>query len=151
VARPASCANALIPENTMTAMLDAPRGSILTPTSPASPPVLQVPLADLRIQYRRLRQEILQALDETAESTAFCLGQRVAAFEKVFAAYLGVRHCIGVNSGTSALHLALLGAGVAPGEEVITVPLTFIATSWGISYTGARPVYVDVDPVTYTM
>src|SRR5205807_1879532 len=79
------------------------------------------------------------------------LGPRVEEFEKRFAAYLGTKHCVGVNSGTSALHLALICADVGPGDEVITVPMTFIATSWAISYVGATPVFVDVDPVTYTM
>jgi dTDP-4-amino-4,6-dideoxygalactose transaminase len=75
----------------------------------------------------------------------------VTAFEEAFAAAHGVGHCIGVNTGTSALHLALIAAGVGPGDEVITVPMTFVATSWAISYCGARPVFVDVDPATYTM
>jgi len=117
----------------------------------AAPPKTPVPFMDLRTQYRRLRDEILEALDQTAESTAFCLGKRVADFEQAFADYIGVRHAVGVNSGTSALHLALLGAGVGAGDEVITVPMTFVATTWAISYVNARPVFVDVDPVTYTM
>ena len=110
-----------------------------------------IPMADLKLQYHRLREEILRELAEVAESCAFVLGPKVAAFEERFAAYCGVRHCVGVNSGTSALHLALLCAGVKAGDEVITVPMTFIATSWGVSYVGATPVYVDVDPVTCTM
>lgn len=110
-----------------------------------------VPLADLRAQYARLRGEITAALNEVADGAAFILGPKVADFERDFASYCGAKFCIGVNSGTSALHLALLCAGVAPGDEVITVPMTFIATSWAISYCGATPVYVDVDPVSYTM
>ena len=110
-----------------------------------------VPFVDLGAQYARLRGEMTQVLLEVAESTAYTLGPRVAAFEEAFAAYTGARHAIGVNSGTSALHLALLGAGVGPGDEVITVPMTFIATSWAISYVGATPVFVDVDPATYTL
>lgn len=116
-----------------------------------APRRVPVPFADLRAQYALLREEMELALREVAESTAYVLGPRVSAFEKAFAAYVGARHCIGVNSGTSALHLALLGAGVGPGDEVITVPMTFIATSWAISYVGAEPVFVDVDPDTYTM
>src|SRR5712691_2892160 len=85
------------------------------------------------------------------EECAFASGPAVAAFETAFAQYCGVRHCIGVNSGTSALHLALIACGVGPGDEVITVPMTFIATSWAISYVGARPVFVDIEPHTYTM
>jgi dTDP-4-amino-4,6-dideoxygalactose transaminase len=108
-------------------------------------------MADLRGQYAALREEIGRALADVAESTAYVLGPKVAAFEKAFAAYVGSRHCVGVNSGTSALHLALLGAGVGPGDEVLTVPMTFIATSWAVTYVGARPVYVDVDAATRTM
>ena len=118
-------------------------------SAPTQP--IRVPLADLAAQYRSLRDEVLPALEEVAESSAFVLGPRVAKFEQSFAAYVGARHCVGVNSGTSALHLALICAGVKPGDEVITVPMTFIATAWGISYAGAKPVFVDVDPVTYTM
>jgi dTDP-4-amino-4,6-dideoxygalactose transaminase len=88
---------------------------------------------------------------DVAQSGTYVLGPRVAAFEEAFAAHLGARHCVGVNSGTSALHLALIGAGVGPGDEVLTVPMTFVATSWAISYTGATPVYVDVEPQTYTL
>ena len=112
---------------------------------------VNVPLADLKIQYGQLKDEILASLAEVAESAAYVLGPKVASFEKDFAAYAGARHAIGVNSGTSALHLALICAGVKSGDEVISVPMTFIATSWAISYAGATPVYVDVDPDTATM
>jgi dTDP-4-amino-4,6-dideoxygalactose transaminase len=110
-----------------------------------------VPFLDLRAQYATLREEVARVLLEVAESTAYVLGPKVAEFERAFAAYVGSKHCVGLNSGTSALHLALLGAGVGPGDEVITVPMTFIATCWGVSYVGARPVFVDVDPLTCTM
>src|SRR4051794_30456110 len=99
--------------------------------APAQPPI---PVLDLRVQYGRIREEMLQALQEVADSTTYVLGPRVAEFEKAFAAYVGAKHCIGVSSGTAALHLALLGAGVGAGDEVLTVPMTFIATSWGVSY-----------------
>jgi dTDP-4-amino-4,6-dideoxygalactose transaminase len=112
---------------------------------------VQVPLGDLKQQYALLKDEILSSLNEVAESTAYVLGPKVAAFEKDFAAYAGTKHCVGVNSGTSALHLALICAGVGAGDEVISVPMTFIATSWAISYASATPVYVDVDPDTATM
>jgi dTDP-4-amino-4,6-dideoxygalactose transaminase len=112
---------------------------------------VQVPLGDLSAQYALLKDEILASLNEVAESTAYVLGPKVAAFEKDFAAYAGTKHCVGVNSGTSALHLALICAGVGAGDEVISVPMTFIATSWAISYASATPVYVDVDPDTATM
>jgi dTDP-4-amino-4,6-dideoxygalactose transaminase len=112
---------------------------------------LAVPFMDLKAQFAGLRDEVLPALEEVCADAAFILGSRVAEFEQSFAAYTGAKHCIAVNSGTSALHLALLAAGVGPGDEVITVPMTFVATSWAISYCGATPVFVDVDPVTYTM
>lgn len=115
------------------------------------PPELPVPVLDLRAQYAGLRDEVLRVIQEVADSASYVLGPKVAEFEEAFAAFIGARHCIGVNSGTSALHLALIGAGVRPGDEVITVPMTFIATSWAVSYVGAVPVFVDVDPVTYTM
>jgi dTDP-4-amino-4,6-dideoxygalactose transaminase len=114
-------------------------------------PRVPVPLADLRAQYETLRAEILPVLEEVASSGAYVLGPKVAEFEKNFASYVGARHCVGVNSGTSALHLALICAGVGAGDEVITVPMTFIATSWAVTYAGATPVYVDVDPETCTM
>jgi dTDP-4-amino-4,6-dideoxygalactose transaminase len=79
------------------------------------------------------------------------LGSEVAKFEEEFAAYCGVEYAVGVNSGTSGLHLALLAAGVGPGDEVITIPFTFVATTAAIRYTGARPVFVDIDPRTYNM
>jgi dTDP-4-amino-4,6-dideoxygalactose transaminase len=122
---------------------------IRPPSVPVARPA--IPLVDLRAQFARLRDEITQAFLAVAESGVFTLGPHVAAFEEAFAAYVGAKHCVAVNSGTSALHLALLAAGVGPGDEVITVPMTFIATAWAISYVGARPVFVDVDPVTYTM
>jgi dTDP-4-amino-4,6-dideoxygalactose transaminase len=108
-------------------------------------------MLDLRVQYSRIREELLRAMQEVADSTTYVLGPKVAEFEQAFAAYVGARHCVGVNTGTSALHLALIGAGVGPGDEVLTVPMTFIATSWAVSYVGATPVFVDVDPETYTM
>lgn len=110
-----------------------------------------VPFLDLKAQYQVVREEVLAALAEVAESAAFVLGPKVQAFEEAFANYVGAKHCIAVNSGTSALHLALLGAGVGPGDEVVTVPMTFIATAWAISYIGAIPRFVDVDPDTCTM
>ncbi len=117
----------------------------------ASAPRTVVPLANLRAQYNSLRSEMISELLEVASSTNYILGPKVKQFEEAFAHYVGVKHCIGVNSGTSALHVALICAGVEPGDEVITVPMTFIATSWAISYCHATPVYVDIDPATYTM
>jgi len=107
-----------------------------------------VPYFDLKVQYAGMREEVLTALDRVGRRAAFVLGEEVEAFEHDFAAYCGVKHCVALNSGTSALHLALLGAGVKPGDEVITTPNTFIATAEAISYTGAKPVFVDIDPRT---
>jgi dTDP-4-amino-4,6-dideoxygalactose transaminase len=90
-------------------------------------------------------------LDNVLNSSQYVLGKQVADFEQSFAQYCETKHCIAVNSGTSALHLALLAAGVGPGDEVITVPFTFVATTAAICYTGARPVFVDIDPKTFTM
>jgi len=110
-----------------------------------------VPFLDLQAQYQTMRSELLDAITQVADSTRYVLGPAVADFERDFARYIGVDHCVAVNSGTSALHLALIAAGVGAGDEVITVPMTFVATTWAITYTGAHPVFVDVDPITYTM
>lgn len=110
-----------------------------------------IPFADLKAQYHSIKTEVDAAIADVLESSAFILGKHVAAFEEEFAAYCGAEYAAGVNSGTSALHLAMLAAGVGPGSEVITVPFTFIATVAAIGYTGARPVFVDVDPAGYTM
>jgi dTDP-4-amino-4,6-dideoxygalactose transaminase len=110
-----------------------------------------IPFLDLKAQYRSIKPEIEAAVASVPESGQFVLGPEVAAFEREFAEYSGAAHGIAVNTGTSALHLALLAAGVGPGDEVITVPFTFVATVAAIGYTGARPVFVDVDPVTFTM
>jgi dTDP-4-amino-4,6-dideoxygalactose transaminase len=109
---------------------------------------VRVPYFDLTAQYAELRDEILGAVDHVCRQAAFILGEEVARFEEAFAAYCEARHCIAVNSGTSALHLALLVAGVQPGDEVITTANTFFSTAETITYTGARPVFVDIDPRT---
>jgi dTDP-4-amino-4,6-dideoxygalactose transaminase len=110
-----------------------------------------VPYLDLRAQYRTLRSEVLAALEEVCESTGFAQGPATLEFETKFAAYCGVDHCVSLNSGTTALHLALRCLDVGPGDEVITVSMTFIATAWAISYVGATPVFVDIDPVRRTL
>jgi dTDP-4-amino-4,6-dideoxygalactose transaminase len=110
-----------------------------------------IPFLDLKAQFATLEDDVCSALLDVARSGQYVLGPHVEAFEEAFAEYIGARHCVALNSGTSALHLALLAAGVGPGDEVLTVPMTFIATSWAISYIGATPVFVDVDPDTYTM
>ena len=110
-----------------------------------------IPFIDLKAQYESIQAEIQTAVNATLASTQFVLGKEVAAFEEEFAAYSGGKFGIGVNSGTSALHLALLAAGVGPEDEVITVSCTFVATVAAIDYTGARPVFVDVEDTTLNM
>jgi len=107
-----------------------------------------IPLVDLKAQYHSIKAEIDSAVSEVLESCQFILGPRVEDFETNFADYCQARFAFGVNSGTSALHLALLAAGVGPGDEVITVSYTFVATVAAILYTGAKPVFVDIDPLT---
>jgi dTDP-4-amino-4,6-dideoxygalactose transaminase len=110
-----------------------------------------IPFLDLKAQYQSIKPEIDAAVLKILESSQFVLGEEVAAFESDFAAYCGATHAIAVNSGTSALHLALLAAGIGPGDEVITIPFTFVATVSAIGYTGAKAVFVDVDPLSLTM
>jgi dTDP-4-amino-4,6-dideoxygalactose transaminase len=110
-----------------------------------------IPYLDLKTQYRSIKDEIGQAISAVLDSTQYVLGPAVAEFEAAFASSSRARHGVAVNSGTSALHLALLAAGVGPGDEVITVPFTFVATVQAIRYIGARPVFVDVDPKSFTM
>ena len=110
-----------------------------------------VPYLDLRAQYRPLSSDLLRALEEVCESTGFAQGPATSEFEDKFAAYCGVEHCVSLNSGTSALHLALRCLDVGPGDEVVTVSMSFIATAWAISYVGATPVFVDIDPVRRTL
>jgi dTDP-4-amino-4,6-dideoxygalactose transaminase len=110
-----------------------------------------MPFLDLKAQYQSIKPDIDRAILSVLESTQFVLGDHVAAFERDFAAYCGAKHAVAVNSGTSALHLALLAAGVGPGDEVITVPFTFVATVSAICYTGATPVFVDIEPRSFTM
>jgi dTDP-4-amino-4,6-dideoxygalactose transaminase len=112
---------------------------------------VSVPYLDLKAQYRSIKSEIDAAVSRVLESSQFVLGEEVAGFERDFAKYCGTAQCIAVNSGTSALHLALLAAGVGPGDEVITVPFTFVASVAAILYTGARPVLVDIDPHSFNM
>lgn len=110
-----------------------------------------IPFLDLKAQYLQMKPEIDAAVLRAIDSTQYVQGPEVAAFEKRFAPYCGVEHCLAVNTGTSALHLALLAADVGAGDEVITVSLTFVATTAAILYAGARPVFVDVDPETWTI
>ena len=107
-----------------------------------------IPLVDLRKQYESIKDEVDNAIAEVVQSTQFILGAQVSKFEKDFADYCQAKFALGVNSGTSALHLAMLAAGIGPGDEVITVSYTFVATAAAVCYVGARPVFVDIDPST---
>ena len=111
----------------------------------------RVPYLDLQAQYHGIRSEVLTALGEICESGRFAQGPATLDFETKFAAYCGADHCVSLNSGTSALHVALRCLDVGPGDEVISVGMTFIATAWAISYVGATPVFVDIDPARRTM
>jgi len=106
---------------------------------------------DLKPQTELLRKEYHAALDRVLDELIFSNGPAVAEFEKEFASYCGVAECNAVDTGTSALHLAMLALGVGPGDEVITVSHSFIATVWPVLYLGARPVFVEVDPNYYTL
>ncbi len=110
-----------------------------------------IPFVDLKTQYEGIKGEINTAIQGVLDTCQFTLGSEVVAFEQEFAAYCTAEFGIGVNTGTSALHLALLAAGIGPGDEVITVPFTFVATVAAIYYTGAKPVFVDINPQTFTM
>lgn len=110
-----------------------------------------IPMVNLAAQTAEIKTEIEQGLAETITNCSFILGPNVNSFEQEAADYLGVKHAIGVASGTDALHLALLAEGIGPGDEVITTAFTFIATAEAISYTGAKPVFVDIDPQTFNI
>ncbi|MCE5265991.1 MAG: DegT/DnrJ/EryC1/StrS family aminotransferase [Deltaproteobacteria bacterium] len=112
---------------------------------------MNVPFLDLKAQYATIKDEIHTAIDDVMQNTAFAGGPFVAKFEQAFAQFCGTKHAIGVGNGTDALWLSLLAIGIGPGDEVITVPDTFIATAEAISYCGAKPVFVDVDEKTYNM
>jgi dTDP-4-amino-4,6-dideoxygalactose transaminase len=110
-----------------------------------------IPLVDLKAQYAAIRPAVDNAVQSVLDSTNFIMGPEVRIFEQAFAVWCGVAECAGVASGTAALDLVLRALGVGQGDEVITVAHTFIATAEAISATGARPVFVDIDPLTYTM
>jgi dTDP-4-amino-4,6-dideoxygalactose transaminase len=112
---------------------------------------MTIPMVDLKLQYHTLKTEIDRAVLDALESTQFILGPNVTNLEKEAAAYLGVPEAVGCASGTDALHLAVVAAGIGPGDEVITSPFTFIATAEAICYAGATPVFVDIDPQTFNI
>jgi dTDP-4-amino-4,6-dideoxygalactose transaminase len=108
-------------------------------------------MVNLKAQYLEIKDEVERGLAETIENCSFILGPNVQAFEKEAANYLGVKHAVGVASGTDALHLALIAEGIGAGDEVITTAFTFIATAEAIKYVGAIPVFVDIDPRTFNI
>jgi dTDP-4-amino-4,6-dideoxygalactose transaminase len=110
-----------------------------------------IPFVDLKAQYHSIKPEIDAAVIGVFESTQFVLGSAVASFEKAFAGYCKAEYAVGVNSGTSAIQLALLAAGVQPGDEIITTPFTFVATVSAIDFANAKPVFVDIDPKSCTI
>jgi len=112
---------------------------------------VMIPMVDLKTQYHNLKAEIDAAVLDAMESTQFILGPNVQAFEQETAAYLGASHAVACASGTDALHLAVVAAGIGPGDEVITSPFTFIATAEAICYAGATPVFVDIDHRTFNI
>ena len=112
---------------------------------------MNIPMVDLKQQYAQIKDELNSSLLAALEATQFILGPNVQAFEKETAGYLGVKHAIGVASGTDALHLALAAAGIGKNDEVITTPFTFIATAEAIAYVGATPVFVDINKDTFNI
>lgn len=112
---------------------------------------MKVPYFDLGTHLRPLRPQLEAAIARCLDTGAFCLGPEVREFEQEFATFLGAKHCVAFNSGTSALHVAMRLLDLGPGDEVITTPFTFIATCWAVVYTGARPVFVDIDAATFNL
>ncbi len=110
-----------------------------------------IPAEDVTRQYQNIKDEIADAIAEVLPTGRYVLGPKLVAFEQEWAAYCQTKHSLGISNGTEALHLALAACGVGPGDEVITVPNTYAATVFAISYVGATPVFVDVDPVTFNM
>ena len=111
--------------------------------------IKKIPCLDLKGQHEQIKNEIFEAFEKVYANTAFSGGPFVEEFENSFAKYCGTKYAVGVNNGTSALHLAMLALKIGVGDEVIVPANTFIATAWGVSYTGATPVFVDCDPLTW--
>jgi dTDP-4-amino-4,6-dideoxygalactose transaminase len=112
---------------------------------------MKIPFVDLKSLHSEIKDDLREVFDRVLDNSTFVLGPEVQGFEKEFAAYCGTEHCVAVNTGTAAIHLVLASLGIGPGDEVITVPHTFIATAEAITAVGARPVFIDIDPVTLTM
>jgi dTDP-4-amino-4,6-dideoxygalactose transaminase len=114
-------------------------------------PDIQIPVEDITRQYPRIKDEVAEAIASVLPTGKYVLGPNVSGFEDEFAAYCQAKHGLGISNGTEALHMALVACDVGPGDEVITVPNTYIATVFAISYVRAIPVFVDVDPVTFNI
>jgi dTDP-4-amino-4,6-dideoxygalactose transaminase len=112
---------------------------------------VKIPFLDLKVHHDPIRGEVMAAINAVVDTNSFAGGPFVSRFEEEYARFCGAKYCIGVANGTDALWLPLLAKGIGPGDEVITVPMTFMATAEAITYTGASPVFVDIDPQTYTM
>lgn len=112
---------------------------------------MKVPLVDLKAQYQTIQRDVDAAIFRVVNNSSFVLGEEVEQFEKEFASYIGSKYCVGVNNGTAALYLALRAVGVGSGDEVIIPVNTFIATAEAVSMLGAKPVFVDIDPVSYNI
>lgn len=112
---------------------------------------MKVPFLDLKANYLSIKSEIDNAIIQVIENTAFASGPFVKEFEDNFAKFAGAKHCVAVNSGTSALHLAMIAMGIGSGDEVILPAHTFVSTAWAVSYVGGIPVFCDINPITYTL
>lgn len=112
---------------------------------------MQIPLVDLKTQYLTLEKQIDQAIKNILRSSSFIKGEALEKFEHEFAKFIGTKHAVGVASGTDALHLSLLALGIGPGDEVVLPVYTFIATAYAVLYVGAKPVFIDIDPLTYNI
>src|SRR5262249_19685339 len=115
--------------------------------SPATP----IPMVDPAGEYRLLKDDIDAAVSRVLASGRYVLGPEGEALEREISSYVGARHAVGCNSGTDALHLPLVAAGIGPGDEVVVPAFTFFATAEAVSYTGATPIFADVDPVTFNL
>src|SRR3954468_909381 len=113
--------------------------------------LMSVPFVDLQAQYRSIKAEVDAAVQRVLDTSAFILGQEVETFERAFAEYVGAEFCVGVSNGTAAIQLALQACGVGHGDEVIVPANTFFATAEAVSTAGATPVFVDADPLSYTI
>ncbi|WP_213806334.1 DegT/DnrJ/EryC1/StrS family aminotransferase [Granulicella sp. dw_53] len=112
---------------------------------------MKIPFMDLRSLHEGISEELRDVFDRILDKSTFVLGPEVQTFEQEFAAYVGTRYCVALNTGTAAIHLALAALGIGPGDEVITVAHTFIATAEAITAVGATPVFIDIDPISFTM